>query len=405
MTLRRMLAVTHEATLTGAPMNLLHFLTWLRHHTDVEVHTLVVQDGPLRHRFEQVSDVTLLDRAIWPKLLGTLQAGLISLGSSRAWKPVAIARLSPQLRRLRDFDLVYSNSLASTAMLPHLPSSRMVVSHVHELEVALRTWRPPELVEAFRTIPDAWIAASGAVQDLLVGEFGLPQGRVLLHHEFIDTGAITRRKLSLREIERLRRELQIPAAAAVVMGAGTVDWRKGPDLFVQLAAEVRRRTREPVRFVWIGGDLTGTDFQRVRSEIERTGSDHVRFVGVKPDPVPWFAMADVFALTSREDPFPLVCLEAAALGIPIVTYQNGGMPELLSAAGPDAAFGIVDHLDVSTMAERVVAMLNSDQLHNSAGDQLRKQVIDIHDVAVAAPKLFDDLCRVFEAQEVDVRDQ
>lgn len=392
-----MLAVTHETTLTGAPMNLLHFITWLTRNTNIEVHTLAVQDGPLRHRFEQVSDVTVLDNSFLARGLGIAHLGLLHLGSSRAWKPVARARLVPQLRHMDDFDLVYANSIASTAMLPYLPGNTPIVSHVHELAVALRTWRPPELLEDLRTLPKAWIAASGAVRDLLVDE-GFPDDRVLLHHEFIDAQAIAARHVPLREVERIRRELEIPADAAVVVGAGTIDWRKGPDLFVQLASEVRRRTREPVRFIWVGGDLVGTDWERIRSDIERTGSDHVRFVGVKPDPIPWFALADVFALTSREDPYPLVCLEAAARGVPIVTYRNGGMPELLEAAGPEAAVGVVDHLDVGDMAERILALLNSDSLRVRASKQLRARVLEQHDLAVAAPRLLADLERVLDDQ-------
>lgn len=398
MAMRRLLAITHETTLTGAPMNLLHFLTWVRENTDVELHVLALSDGPLRHRFERVARVTVLDRNPLATAMAVLQQGLVQLGSSTAWKPVARARLAPQLRRFEGFDLVYSNSLASTAILPALPAATATVSHVHELQVALRTWRPADHVKTLVEVPDAWIAASGAVAEMLTEELGLPADRVLLHHEFIDAEAVAARRVPLREVERHRRELGIPADAAVVLGAGTIDWRKGADNFVQLATEVRRRTREPVRFVWVGGDLVGTDWERIRSDIDRTGSDHVHFVGVKPDPVPWFAMADVFALTSREDPYPLVGLEHAALGVPIVTYRNGGMPELLEAAGPEAAVGIADHLDVGGLADRVLALLNSDRLHRVAGSQLRRAVLDDHDVSVAAPRLHADLDRLVRSR-------
>jgi glycosyltransferase involved in cell wall biosynthesis len=183
------------------------------------------------------------------------------------------------------------------------------------------------------------------------------------------------------------------------MGAGTIDWRKGADLFVQLATEVRRRTREPVHAVWVGGDLTGPDMERLRSDIERTGATpYVHFVGVKPDPLPWFALADVFVLTSREDPFPLVCLEQAAMGHPVVTYRNGGIPELLDAAGPEAARGIVDHLDVGAMADRVIDLLGSVELRTTAGEQLKAEVLRNHDVSVAAPRLFDDLAALCDGR-------
>ena len=47
MAIRRILAVTHECTLTGAPMNLLHFVTWVSQQTDVERDALMRADNEL----------------------------------------------------------------------------------------------------------------------------------------------------------------------------------------------------------------------------------------------------------------------------------------------------------------------------------------------------------------------
>lgn len=393
MPLKRMLAVTHEASLTGAPMNLLHLLHWIRQETPVEVHTLILQDGPLSARFAEVGPVTVLDHTPLQQLLATAHHGLLHLGSRRAWRPFAAAHLTPQLRHLRDFDLVYLNSIASVPVAPYVPDRPITVSHVHELQVALRTRGAADL-EQLCNLPDAWIAASSEVRDMLVTDLDLPSERVLLHHEFIEAERDAERVTTQREIERRRRELGLPADAAIVMGAGTLDWRKGPDLFVQLANEVRRRTSEPVSFVWVGGERSGTDWEHLRSDIERSGADHVHFIGVQQDPWPWFAIADVFALTSREDPYPLVCLEHAALGHPIVTYRNGGITELLDEAGAEASAGVVDHLDVAMLAERVMALLRSDSLAQIVGAQLREHVLAHHDVSVAAPRLFADLQRL-----------
>lgn len=386
-----MLAVLHEASLTGAPMNALHLLRWLHANEDVEIHTLVLNDGLLSHRFREVGEVTILDRWALPAALGVAQRGLQQLGSRRAWRPIAAARMVPQVRRLGWFDLVWCNSLTSVNALHYLAPPGAVVAHVHELNVAFRLWQATHDIDAFRTRPDRWIAASGAVRDLLVDEVELPAERVLVHHEFIDAEAIARRTIGLREVAVARRRYRIPADAAVVVGAGTVDWRKGADLFVQLACEVRRRRREPVHFVWVGGDLTSPDWERVRSDRDRAGADHVHFVGVQPDPLPWFAMGDVFAVTSREDPFPLVALEAAALGIPIVTYRNGGIPELLEAAGGEASLGVIDHLDVGAMARRINDLLDGDEVRRSAGRALQQRVLAAHDVSVAAPRLWADV--------------
>ena len=177
------------------------------------------------------------------------------------------------------------------------------------------------------------------------------------------------------------------------MGAGTIDWRKGPDLFVQLAAEVRRLTCEPVAFVWLGGTLEGADYERLRSDVERSQGENVFLIGTRPDPLPWFSAADVFALTSREDPYPLVALEHATLAHPIVAYDSGGIGELLRPAGPAAARGLIDFLDVTTMARRVLEFLDSDSMRRLAGQELQRRVLEKHDVHVAAPVLLEHLAR------------
>jgi hypothetical protein len=70
------------------------------------------------------------------------------------------------------------------------------------------------------------------------------------------------------------------------------------------------------------------------------------------------------------------------------------MPELLEAAGPEAALGVVDFLDVGALAERTIALLDSETLYQQAAAQLRAHVIAEHDVAVAAPQLYEDLTRL-----------
>ena len=60
-----------------------------------------------------------------------------------------------------------------------------------------------------------------------------------------------------------------------------------------------------------------------------------------------YVAADAFVLTSREDPFPSVVVEAMASGLPTVVFQDsGGIVDLVSDAG-----GVtVPYLDVDAMA-------------------------------------------------------
>ena len=393
----RVLIVAHELTLTGSPMNLLHLLRWLveKRANEVDLEVLALARGALKSRFRNLAPVTVLDPGPATSALGALQGGLQHLGSSRAWRPVAAARLRPQLRRLGRPDLVYCNSLPAVSVVPYLHSHGPVVAHAHELQVAYRLMRPYDQ-QVYRSVPDHYIAASDAVRQMLVDTVELSETSISTHHEFIDARALVDYRVDLREQETIRRSLKLPVDAAIVVGAGTVEWRKGADLFIQLAGEVRRRRAEPVHFIWVGGDLTGADCHRVRSDMDRSSADHVHFVGVKPDPRPWFSVGDVFALCSREDPYPLVALETAALGKPIVTYRNGGLPELLEAAGPEAFTGVVDHLDVGALADATIAMLDDDVRSRAAGKSLQECVLAHHDVTVAAPALWAELRQLMD---------
>ena len=54
------LFVSHEGSLTGAPMALLHLVRWLRDNSNVEPRMAILRDGPLTVEFEQVGETTVL---------------------------------------------------------------------------------------------------------------------------------------------------------------------------------------------------------------------------------------------------------------------------------------------------------------------------------------------------------
>ena len=78
-----------------------------------------------------------------------------------------------------------------------------------------------------------------------------------------------------------------------------------------------------MHFVWIGGVSDGPVWGKLMHDAARAGvADCVHFLGVHKDPFQLFAALDIFLLTSRKDPFPLVMLENATAGKPIVCFQG-----------------------------------------------------------------------------------
>jgi glycosyltransferase involved in cell wall biosynthesis len=360
----KVLFLNHAANETGPPVVLLALQRWMAEHApDVPFATVHGAGGGLLGAFEALGPTTVLHRRWGPDVV----VGAVLL---RAHQEQAARAAAVQAARARlvgaTADLVVVNALAPVnlvslrALRPTVP----VVSHVHELSVILEHGlAPDDLALALRTT-DHFVVVSDAVARYLHDRHRVATDRMTMVHEFIEPPPPADELAPAAAA--VRAELGLAADAPLVVGCGSTDWRKAPDLFVRLAWEQRRlRPDLPITFAWVGNTSNAYGDHLVQWEVERLGlQDVVRFVGVRADPRPWFAAADVFVLPSREDPFPLVCIEAAACGTPIVCFDNGGIPELVEPAG---AGEVAPYPDVTAMAGAVARLLDDPAERAAAG--------------------------------------
>ena len=131
-----------------------------------------------------------------------------------------------------------------------------------------------------------------------------------------------------------RRELRaaesVPEGTAVVLFVGG-DWhRKG--LHVAIAALARTSPREgPPPVLWIVGSGDEAAHQAIA---DRLGvGARVRFFGRRADTHRFYAAADIFLLPSLYECFPLVALEAAATGLPVIGTDVHGIVDIIDAGG------------------------------------------------------------------------
>ena len=72
------------------------------------------------------------------------------------------------------------------------------------------------------------------------------------------------------------------------------------------------------------------DESRHRDLARRCGAgDRVHFAGTTSAPAPYYASADAFVLPTAYEAFPLVALEAAAAGLPLLAGRVNGVEELI----------------------------------------------------------------------------
>jgi glycosyltransferase involved in cell wall biosynthesis len=171
----------------------------------------------------------------------------------------------------------------------------------------------------------------------------------------------------------------------VVVSCGVVQHRKGTDLLIEAAARLVRE-RDEMRFLWVGGPNPTTRgfYEQRLDQIARAGLEgKFVFTGLVDDHINYLAAADVFVLPSREDPFPLVCLDAAGLGKPVICFQSaGGMPEFVEpGAGRTVPLG-----DVGALAGAIRHYAEDPQaaMHDGAVAAERVRTTFSADVSVTA---------------------
>ena len=229
----------------------------------------------------------------------------------------------PRLRRaLREFrpDVIHHHDGVLWTRIVTAGLGVPLVTHGH-LE-APATWRG-RLIQRFAMAgTQRLLAVSQWTADTWV-DAGFPRAKVSVMMNGVDSARFRRRPRQAR-VARLE-ALGLDPATRILLWAGRLErHRKGLDRLVQVG-----KLMPPGWVCVIAGD--GTDRGWLAGEIARA-QDRPRFlmIGNVSDPEEWFGIADAYLFTSREEPFGLVLLEAAASEAPIIGLAcTGGAMDLL----------------------------------------------------------------------------
>ncbi|MDT7952947.1 MAG: glycoside hydrolase family 99-like domain-containing protein, partial [Acetobacteraceae bacterium] len=308
---QRLLLVGHDAFTAGSQLLLLHIGRAMVQR-GVAVSFLLLGGGPLETDYRSVAPTTLFAGA---DELARYAASLAASGyrsaivntSASGHACAALAKsgiactllLHEMPRLLRERQLIAAGSAGVAAARHTVFAAAFVRDRYHEL-IALA----PE-----RTVL-------------------LPQG---LYRPVERTGAAERRA-----------RLRLPEGATFAVGLGYADLRKGFDLFLQVW-RLAHAADPSIHLLWVG-DLDPVISAYLGAEMAAaaaTGTFHR--LPFQADGAEWLAAADVHLLTSREDPYPSVVLEAMSAGVPTIAFEDvGGVPDLLREHGAGTAVPLGD---------------------------------------------------------------
>lgn len=337
----RLLLLTHNLNLEGAPLFLLDYATWMAREAGFGLEVLAGQDGPLRGAFEALgAHITLVD------------AGPLYAAPDEEIFQQRVADIAHKLP-WDNIDLVVCNTLVSFwGVHLALRAGKPSLFYIHESSTIFRFFEQKLELGLHRLVAEAFHRTTRAL-------FLCQATRAYYEdHNIHGNFRLVPSWIRLDDIEAfragqdraaLRRQHGFAPDETVIANIGTVCERKGQHVFLRAVEHFNRQGhRGKFRFVLVGA-RPGIYLDLLQRDLARPGLDNITLVPETRAVFDYFVAADLFVCTSYEESFPRVVMEAMAFRTPIVTTDVHGIADMIGQRQQGYLVAPGDHLTLSRM--------------------------------------------------------
>jgi len=235
---------------------------------------------------------------------------------------------------------------ALAGILARVPT---VLAQVHGLRRARNTRRRLMNLVVFRKARRILAVADAVKQDVVSSNWYVAREKLFVLENSVDYDRFAQPTVSRSEA---RRQLGIPADAVVFGTIGRLAPTKGLSYLLEAFCTVRQEV--PSAHLVLLGDGPS------RVELEQAAAqgpcpEAIHFLGYRPNIDQLLQGLDVFALSSVAEGMPRVILEAMVAGVPCVSTNVGGIPEMLERG---AAGMLVPPRDAEKLARAMLVWVN-----------------------------------------------
>ena len=346
--LSALIVVSHESSATGAPLVGYNIGNELNKEFNI-IH-IIIKESNLNSEF-----------------ISTCHMAIQNIDVSGRYIPKKILHWL-----VAEFDIagVICNSVETFPLLDAANSIGLpTVSLIHEFSEYTRPKGKiaETVIKADRVIFPSKIVRDSAIRELasvsgiknLLNNISIyPQGKLPFipeGHGSEYTESELLRKLNITEYDL--------SETKILVGAGYVQIRKGVDLFISAAKQIKETYSGNCKFVWVGDgyapdtDLNYSNWLKIQIEQADLENDFV-FLGHQRNLDQILKITDVFCLTSRLDPFPNVIVDALNADVHVACFEKAtGCADFMITSGANCT--VVDYLDTYKFAIGVITYLNS----------------------------------------------
>lgn len=267
-----------------------------------------------------------------------------------------------RIAQLAEFDIIHAHDwlTARAAIRAKMLTGKPLIVHFHSIE-ADRSGRPMggnpfvrEIENLALLIADKVIAVSEHTKQAIIREYGIPADKIEVVYNHSDPATLIpeqgdnvyrylteMRKLGYRVITNVGR-LTVQKGLPNLLKAFQLTLERAPKTFLLVvgSGEQRNELIQQAADLGIGDKVFFTGFLRGKSWRDAYG------------------VADLFVMPSVSEPFGLTALEAIGYGTPVLISKQSGVAEVIRNAMK------VDFWDVNEMANKMVAIVQNDELRN-----------------------------------------
>ncbi|WP_264566710.1 glycosyltransferase family 4 protein [Flavobacterium sp. N3904] len=377
--MKKILFISHDAHLAGAQILLLNLLKWIKkHHSEIQFDLLLAGEGVLTADFKNVTNV--LKMPFPKKNANSLDKITYKLKLNFFYNHISNQK----------YDLIYNNTFSNGFILSVLSLNKVpIITHVHELEYWIKK-SGVENKNQIKASTNYYLTASMSVTNYLLKNHIAEKNNVEVVYEWIDSQDLLHQK----EKKSIRNFLNLPEDSIIIAASGRENFRKGKDWFIPIAIQVLAMMKsKKIHFVWIGGH-TGEElvFDCLKSGFH----NNIHFIEHIPEANAYFNEFEIFMMLSREDPFPLVNLEAAIWEVPVICFENtGGTEELVSEnCGIKVPYG-----NLNMFSEAIIRVLENKEFKDEIGTNIKEKVLREYDINVVGEKIVKAIFKVIENYE------
>ena len=257
----------------------------------------------------------------------------------------ALPRALAQARRFQP-DVIYSCQQLWDCQAATYVARRLGVPQIIHLHYVVGPWLHKPVLHRLRTCAEV-LTVSGFIRAEALRHGTLPERVVTLRNAMTMPAPVDP---AVRGV--VRRELGIAPDAPLLGIVARLDPGKGQS--DTLRAFAQARAHFPAARLLVVGDETPWHpgyAETLKAEARALGlGNSVLFLGRRADVPRLLAALDIFVHPSRQEPFGLALLEAAAAGLPAVAYAEGGTTELVAdgrtglLSAPGSVPGLSDSL-------------------------------------------------------------